>query len=197
MPFTGTVVTPTRAAPDHKRPSPTRRQKPALSRRGSHTLEANASRAGWSEGPVAACPSACPPHSGQAPQSQPWVSLPTGPWPGLSLADPQQPCQPHHSSVLSAPEGPGSHSPPPGRALARSQAQGGRPRALRLTACGWVQRGGSQCRRAAGAPGPPDEGQSTDRRWARTEGHFMSRGAQVGGSAWPAGGGGGPRVSAE
>lgn len=50
---------------------------------------------------MAACPGACPLHSGQAPQSQLWVSLPTGPWPGLSLADPQQPCQPHHSSVVS------------------------------------------------------------------------------------------------
>ena len=48
----------------------------------------------------------------------------------------------------------------------------------------------SQCGQAAGAPGPPDGGQSTDRRWAQTERHFVSRGAQVGV-------GGGPRASAE
>lgn len=38
--------------------------------------------------------------------------------------------------------------------------------------------------RASGrAPRPPDRGQSTDRRWARTEGHFRELGARVGAGA--------------
>lgn len=128
MPLTGTVVTPTRAAWDHQRPSPTEKAKASPGQAREPHSRGQRQPHPTAGGPTVACP-ACAPRLGTGPRGlSPGCISPGGPGLGVpwALQTPTQPCQPHHSSVPSAPEGPGSHSPPPGRARARSQAQGGR-----------------------------------------------------------------------